>query len=75
MPGVAPEDLSDDELDRDVGHLHETRHATFLNGTADALTAHTERMLALEAEFLRRFPDRTAPDPARVRPAENSQER
>jgi hypothetical protein len=68
MPGVAPEDLSDDELDCDVAHLHETRHDTFLNGTEDALTAHTERMLALEAEFTRRFPDRTSPDPARVRP-------
>jgi hypothetical protein len=67
MAGVAPEDLSDVELERDVSHLHETRHETFLNGSADALQTHTERMLALEAEFARRFPDRTAPDPARVK--------
>jgi hypothetical protein len=68
MPGVAPEDLSDDDLDRDVEHLHATRHETFLNGTPDALAAHTERMLALESEFVRRFPERSRPDPARVRP-------
>lgn len=68
MPGVAPEDLSDDDLERDVAHLHETRHETFLNGTEHALAAHTDRMLALEAEFTRRFPERSRPDPARVRP-------
>jgi hypothetical protein len=72
MPGVAPEDLSDADLERDVAHLHETRHETFLNGSADALTVHTERMLALESEFARRFPDRSAADRARLRPTEES---
>ncbi len=66
-PGVPPAELSDDDLERDVTHLHETRHETFLNGSEDALEAHTGRMLALEQEYLRRFPDRTAPDPMRVR--------
>lgn len=69
MSGVPPESLSDVDLKRDVTHLHETRHETFLKGSVDALRAHTERMLALEAEFTRRFPECTAPDPARVRPA------
>ena len=32
-----------------------------------ALDAHTRRMLALEAEYLRRFPERSAPDPMRTR--------
>jgi hypothetical protein len=59
--------LSDEDLDRELEHLHETRRETFLNGTEDALEAHTRRMLELEAEFTRRFPDRVAPDPARVR--------
>jgi hypothetical protein len=68
MPGIPPDELSDEELERDVAHLHETRHDTFLNGTDDALQAHTERMLALESEFARRFPERSKPDPARVRP-------
>jgi hypothetical protein len=60
-------DLGDDDLTREVNRLHETRHETFLNGSADALKAHTERMLELEAEYARRFPDRTQPDPLRVR--------
>ena len=67
MAGIPPSDLADDDLEREVTHLHETRHETFLNGSEDALQAHTERMLALEAEYLRRFPDRAAPDPMRVR--------
>ena len=65
--GVPPEELADEDLEREVHHLHETRHDTFLNGSADALQAHTERMLALEAEYLRRFPDRATPDPLRMR--------
>lgn len=67
MPGIDPSELSDDDLDREVAHLHETRHETFLNGSQDALETHTSRMLGLEQEFLRRFPDRSAPDPRRVR--------
>jgi hypothetical protein len=72
MAGIAPENLDDDDLDRELAHLHETRHDTFLNGTEDALETHTTRMLALEAEFRRRFPDRTTPAPSRVRPTEQS---
>ena len=67
MPGIPPSDLSDDALHRELTHLHETRSETFFNGTEDALEVHTERMLALEQEYLRRFPERTAPDPMRVR--------
>jgi hypothetical protein len=67
MTGIPASDLADDDLDRELAHLHETRHDTFLNGTEDALEAHTRRMLELEAEYLRRFPERAAPDPARVR--------
>ncbi len=66
-PGIPPQDLADDDLEREVTHLHETRHETFLHGSQDALEAHTERMLALEREYLRRFPDRAAPHVRRVR--------
>jgi hypothetical protein len=72
MPGIPAQDLSDDSLERELAHLHETRHETFLNGTADALNVHTARMLELEEEYTRRFPDRTAPDPSRVRPASST---
>ncbi len=65
--GIDPSTLDDADLERELTHLHETRHTTFLNGSEDALNAHTERMLALEQEYLRRFPDRSAPDPMRVR--------
>jgi hypothetical protein len=65
--GVPPAKLSDDDLEREVRHLHETRHDTFLNGSEDAFEEHTRRMLALEQEYLRRFPERSAPDPLRTR--------
>lgn len=65
--GIPPEELSDDDLRREVTHLHETRHDTLIGGSEDALEAHTRRMLALEQEFLRRFPQESAPDPQRTR--------
>jgi hypothetical protein len=65
--GIDPTELSDDDLRREVGHLHETRHETMLNGSEDALSHHTRRMLELEAEFLRRFPAESAPDALRTR--------
>ena len=65
--GVSPRELEDSALERELEHLHETRHETFLNGTPDALAAHTERMLELEQEYARRFPQRTSPDPLRTR--------
>jgi hypothetical protein len=65
--GISPDELADDDLRREVAHLHETRHDTVLGGSESALQAHTERMLALEREFLRRFPEDSAPDPQRTR--------
>jgi hypothetical protein len=65
--GVPGADLDDATLERELAHLHQTRHETFLNGSEDALEAHTRRMFALEEEYLRRFPERSAPDPARTR--------
>jgi hypothetical protein len=67
VPGVAPADLSDADLDRELERLHATRRETFLHGTADALKAHTSRMLELEEEFANRFPERVKTDPARQR--------
>ncbi|HEV2890965.1 MAG TPA: DUF6158 family protein [Frankiaceae bacterium] len=65
--GVPASDLEDSALERELEHLHETRHETFMNGSSDALEAHTERMLELEQEYARRFPNRTAPDQLRTR--------
>ena len=65
--GIAPAHLSDEDLRREVFHLHETRTDTLIGGSEDALENHTQRMLELEQEFLRRFPVESAPDPLRTR--------
>jgi len=67
VSGVDPRDLSDVDLTRELAHLHETRRETFLNGSESAFDNHTRRMLALEREFLRRFPAEVSPDPLRTR--------
>ncbi|MEO6204633.1 MAG: DUF6158 family protein [Mycobacteriales bacterium] len=58
MTGVVPAALTDEALERELEHLHETRHDTFLHGSEDALHIHTERTAALEQEYLHRNPDR-----------------
>ena len=65
--GIPPQDLSDEDLRRELAHLHETRHDAVTGGTESALEAHTERMLTLEREFIARFPRDAAPDPRRTR--------
>jgi hypothetical protein len=65
--GIAPDQLTDDDLRRELTRLHDTRHDTVLAGTESALETHTERMLALEQEFIRRFPAEAAPEPLRTR--------
>lgn len=57
--GVPASELSDDDLERQVTHAHETRNWMFLHGTAEQFTTHTARMLELEQEYLRRHPQRT----------------
>ena len=58
MTGVAASELTDEALERELAHLHETRHDTFLHGSEDALSFHTTRTAELEQEYLRRNPDR-----------------
>jgi len=58
VTGVPARELSDEALERELGHLHETRHDTFLHGSEDALTFHSRRTSELEEEYLRRNPDR-----------------
>ncbi len=59
MEGRPARELSDDELEQQGTHAHATRNWVFLHGTADQYQRHTERMLELEAEYLRRHPKRT----------------
>jgi hypothetical protein len=57
--GVPVSELTDAELEAQGTAAHATRNWVFLHGTADQFRHHTERMLALEQEYLRRFPKRT----------------
>ena len=64
--GVPAADLSGADLERELGHLHRTRHDTFLHGSAQALQHHSGRTIELEDEYLRRNPGREI-DPQRLR--------
>jgi hypothetical protein len=64
--GPAPDQLSDDDLLRELHHLHATRHTTLRHGSDDALATHTRRQDELELEYLRRNPAREV-DPNRER--------
>ncbi len=57
--GVPVTELSDEDLERQGLQAHATRHWVFLHGTAEQFRTHTDRMLDLEAEYLRRHPQRT----------------
>jgi len=65
-PGVPPSELSDEDLLRELASLHETRHDTLRHGSDHALENHNRRMVELESEYLRRFPQREV-NPARLR--------
>jgi hypothetical protein len=64
--GVPARDLSDDDLTRELTQLYSTRDDTLRHGSEQALSTHTRRTQELEAEYLRRFPDREI-DPERLR--------
>ncbi|HJT94987.1 MAG TPA: DUF6158 family protein [Mycobacterium sp.] len=57
--GRSVEELTDEELEAQGTHAHQTRNWVFLHGTAEQFANHTVRMLALEQEYLRRHPKRT----------------
>jgi hypothetical protein len=64
--GVPPAELSQDDLFRELEQLYVTRLATLRHGSPDALENHDRRMAELEAEYLRRRPEREI-DPDRLR--------
>lgn len=59
VAGVPAGELTDEDLERQGLHAHATRHWVFLHGTAEQFRTHTQRMLELEQEYLRRHPQRT----------------
>ncbi|GAA2810995.1 DUF6158 family protein [Saccharopolyspora taberi] len=66
ITGIPGSELPEPDLLRELRHLHETRHDTFLHGSPDSLREHTARTFELEHEYLRRHPDRDV-DPRRTR--------
>ncbi|MEU0395500.1 DUF6158 family protein [Streptomyces sp. NPDC006208] len=56
--GVDPERLDEPDLLRELQNIHRSRHDTLLYGSDSALAAHNVRMAELEAEYLRRHPQR-----------------
>lgn len=64
--GIPAAELSDQDLLRELYDLHRTRHDTLRHASEHALAHHTERTDQLEAEYLRRFPEREV-DPERLR--------
>ncbi|MDT4988816.1 MAG: hypothetical protein QOI74_2910 [Micromonosporaceae bacterium] len=64
--GVPGDQLADEDLLRELGELHRTRHDALRHGSDHALTRHTERLAELESEYLRRYPLREV-DPERLR--------
>ncbi|MEU6082813.1 DUF6158 family protein [Streptomyces sp. NPDC047108] len=56
--GVDPAALDEPQLIKELETIHRTRHETLMYGSPDALDRHTSRMAELEAEYLRRHPDR-----------------
>jgi hypothetical protein len=58
-PGVPARELADEELEQQGTYAHATRTWVLLHGTAKQFRHHTERMLELEQEYIRRHPKRT----------------
>ncbi len=67
--GVPVRELSDEELERQGTYAHATRTWVMLHGTAEQFRHHTERMLELEQEYIRRHPKRTWQGVARAQDA------
>lgn len=66
IEGVPPAELNDDELFQELVQLYRTRYDTLRHGSDHALLHHNQRMTELEAEYMRRYPQREV-DPHRTR--------
>ncbi|MEU6997402.1 DUF6158 family protein [Nonomuraea sp. NPDC046570] len=64
--GIDPKALPEEDLLRELRHLHATRTEALMHGPDEALATHTSRTNELESEYLRRHPERDI-DPGRLR--------
>ena len=71
---VPADELTEEDLLRELEQLHRTRHETFLRGPTQALQHHSERTAELELEYLRRHPERNI-DESRLRPEDSRRAR
>ena len=65
------QELSDDDLFRELGQLYETRLETLRRGSDSSLENSDRRIAELEQEYLHRHPHREV-SPRRLRPDETS---
>lgn len=65
--GIPAQDLSDDDLGRDLEQVYAKRYDMFRHGAADQFRNNVQRMAELEAEYVRRFPDRVTDADAKAR--------
>jgi Family of unknown function (DUF6158) len=56
--GIPALELSDEDLERELAHVHEKRHDIFVTGTVDQLVNHGIRTRELERAYAQRFPER-----------------
>jgi len=64
--GIDPARLDDEDLLRELGHLYQTRLDTLRHGSEQSVRHSGQRLNALEAEYVRRRPEREI-DPERLR--------
>ncbi|REE96312.1 DUF6158 family protein [Thermomonospora umbrina] len=64
--GVEPAVLSEADLMRELTSLYDTRMDALRHASDQALAEHTRRSAELEAEYIRRHPDREI-QPGRLR--------
>ncbi|WP_203914856.1 DUF6158 family protein [Rhizocola hellebori] len=64
--GIPASQLSEDDLFRELSEMYRTRFDALRHGSDQALATHTQRMMELENDYLRRFPQRDI-DPGRMR--------
>jgi hypothetical protein len=67
VEGIPADQLGDGDLDRELRQMWDTRAETFFGGSTSALATHTKRMLELEDEYRRRFPERVQAEELRTR--------
>jgi Family of unknown function (DUF6158) len=57
LHGVPAEQLTDEDLRRELTHAHIKRHDMLVDGTIEQLRNHSERTRELEAAYVARFTD------------------